>query len=66
MFRELRQPRGDPAVLASQSREQYFKVLIAVFGSISSIFFYLRYLRVSVTREIYAFHFSVFVILVSS
>ncbi|KAJ4729664.1 ATP synthase protein I -related [Melia azedarach] len=26
MFRELRQPRGDPAVLASQSREQYFKL----------------------------------------
>lgn len=27
MFRELRRPRGDPKVLASQSREQYFKVI---------------------------------------
>ncbi|KAB5527539.1 hypothetical protein DKX38_021386 [Salix brachista] len=26
MFRELRQPRGDPEVLAAQSREQYFKL----------------------------------------
>lgn len=26
MFRELRRPRGDPEVLAAQSREQYFKV----------------------------------------
>ena len=27
MFRELRRPRGDPEVLAAQSREQYFKVI---------------------------------------
>lgn len=27
MFREIRKPRGDPEVLAAQSREQYFKVL---------------------------------------
>ncbi|KAL5793621.1 hypothetical protein ACOSP7_002215 [Xanthoceras sorbifolium] len=26
MFRELRQPRGDPEVLAAQAREQYFKL----------------------------------------
>ncbi|XP_010277031.1 PREDICTED: uncharacterized protein LOC104611596 isoform X2 [Nelumbo nucifera] len=26
MFRELRRPRGDPQVLAAQSREQYFKL----------------------------------------
>ncbi|PON43126.1 ATP synthase protein I-like protein [Parasponia andersonii] len=26
MFRELRRPRGDPEVLAAQSREQYFKL----------------------------------------
>ncbi|PKI62903.1 protein CONSERVED ONLY IN THE GREEN LINEAGE 160, chloroplastic [Punica granatum] len=26
MFREARQPRGDPEVLAAQSREQYFKL----------------------------------------
>lgn len=26
MFRELRRPRGDPNVLAAQSREQYYKV----------------------------------------
>ncbi|KAA8524253.1 hypothetical protein F0562_010676 [Nyssa sinensis] len=26
MFRELRRPRGDPKVLAAQSREQYFKL----------------------------------------
>ncbi|KAK2972158.1 hypothetical protein RJ640_018226 [Escallonia rubra] len=26
MFRELRRPRGDPAVLAAESREQYFKL----------------------------------------
>lgn len=26
MFREIRRPRGDPEVLAAQSREQYFKV----------------------------------------
>lgn len=28
MFRESRRPRGDPEVLAAQSREQYYKVLI--------------------------------------
>lgn len=27
MFRESRRPKGDPEVLAAQSREQYFKVL---------------------------------------
>lgn len=27
MLREIRKPRGDPEVLAAQSREQYFKVL---------------------------------------
>lgn len=26
MFREIRRPKGDPEVLAAQSREQYFKV----------------------------------------
>lgn len=26
MLREIRRPKGDPEVLAAQSREQYFKV----------------------------------------
>lgn len=28
MFRESKRPRGDPEVLAAQSREQYYKVLL--------------------------------------
>lgn len=31
MFREIRRPKGDPEVLAAQSREQYFKVGGSIF-----------------------------------
>lgn len=39
MFRELRKPRGDPEVLAAQSKEQYFKASVSVFGSTSAFSF---------------------------
>ena len=35
MFREVRRPRGDPEVLAAQSRDQYFKVFYYAFVSIN-------------------------------
>ncbi|EPS57292.1 hypothetical protein M569_17527 [Genlisea aurea] len=49
MFREARRPRGDPESLASQSREQYYKLkdklqvltlVIGVVGTISAYFSY--------------------------
>lgn len=65
MFRELRKPRGDPEVLAAQSREQYFKVLAAVFGSTSS-FFLVHYFRVSMVESYWNFNFLAFGILFCS
>lgn len=33
MFRELRKPKGDPKILAAQSREQYLKVLVSNYST---------------------------------
>ncbi|KAL9347746.1 hypothetical protein Peur_059112 [Populus x canadensis] len=49
MFRELRQPQGDPEVLAAQSREQYFKlkknlqILTLGIGSVGLVSTYVSY-----------------------
>ncbi|OMP03604.1 hypothetical protein CCACVL1_02342 [Corchorus capsularis] len=49
MLREIRQPRGDPEVLAAQSREQYFKlrnklqVLTLAIGGVGLVSAYVSY-----------------------
>uniref|UniRef100_A0A1J3JGH5 ATP synthase protein I n=1 Tax=Noccaea caerulescens TaxID=107243 RepID=A0A1J3JGH5_NOCCA len=49
MFRELRRPRGDPQVLAAESREQYFKLknklqlLTVSIGGVGLVSAYLTY-----------------------
>ncbi|CAK7348145.1 unnamed protein product [Dovyalis caffra] len=49
MFRELRRPKGDPEVLAAQSREQYFKlkkklqILTLGIGSVGLVSAYISY-----------------------
>lgn len=39
MFQEIRRPRGDPKVLAVQSREQYYKVTYRCSGKITFGYF---------------------------
>ncbi|CAN0914060.1 Protein CONSERVED ONLY IN THE GREEN LINEAGE 160, chloroplastic [Linum grandiflorum] len=49
MFRELRKPKGDPAVLAAESREQYYKLknklqlLTVGIGSVGLVSAYVSY-----------------------
>lgn len=59
MFRELRRPRGDPEVLASQSREQYFKVINCVIWDSYIIFPVLMFLPslASKIKEVFTFPF---------